>query len=44
MQEAPELSREDIIRLVRNGFEAVFIDTQHKLLVLQELEDYVVSH
>ena len=44
VQEALNLSREDIVTLARNGFEAAFIDTQSKSVLLQELEDYVAGH
>ncbi len=43
VQEALELTREDIVTLARNGFEAAFIDAPRRQALLHELDRYVAT-
>jgi len=43
VQAALQLTRDDIIQLCRNAFEASFIDTQRRQVLQEELESYVLK-
>jgi len=44
VQEALQLSREQIVTLARNAFTAAFLDAPSKAGLLTELDDYVAAH
>jgi adenosine deaminase len=44
VQEALQLTREQIVTLARNGFTAAFLDAPRKTQLLHELDDYVAAH
>ncbi|ABD89754.1 adenosine deaminase [Rhodopseudomonas palustris] len=43
-REALDLSREEIVRLVRNGLEAAFVTTEEREILLRQLDDYLARH
>lgn len=43
-QNALRLERDDIYRLARNSFEAAFLTTDEKRLLIRELDDYVAEY
>lgn len=40
-QKALNLSREDIVKIVKNSFQATFLNTQEKAALLQEVDEFV---